>query len=74
MAYWLDPSIVTGGTRKGGSEYSRGPVSGTAPARGGRTNQYAADCSACGKKVPKGMGSLERRNGTWVTTHLEKCA
>lgn len=74
MAYFLDQSILTGGTRKSDTGIRQGHDSGTAPSRGGRTNRFPAACSLCGCNVPKGMGSLENRNGAWITTHLEKCA
>lgn len=74
MAYFLELSAVTSGTRVGDTGIQGVQESGMAPSQGGRTNIYAAECSACGNKVPKGMGSLERKNGAWVTTHLEKCA
>lgn len=73
MAYFLDPTIVSSGTRRSDTGIRRSE-SGTAPSRGGRTNLFPAPCSLCGTKVPKGMGSLENRGGKWITTHLEKCA
>jgi hypothetical protein len=74
MAYFLELDIANSGTRKSDTGIRSVQEAGTAPSRGGRTNIYAADCSACGNKVAKGMGSLERKSGVWVTTHLEKCA
>jgi hypothetical protein len=79
MAYFLDPALaqMVRDEQKGRSGFNTGSSFGkatTAPkGGGGRTNNYPADCSRCGVKVPKGSGSLENKNGAWVTTHLERC-
>jgi len=77
MAYFLDPDLAklvrdeqasSSGPSGKGSVATRKTTS--TPQRI-RTNKFAASCSKCGERVPAGQGSLEMKNGAWVTTHLE---
>jgi hypothetical protein len=36
-----------------------------------RLNEYAAQCSRCGMRVPTLTGSVERLGGRWQVTHLD---
>lgn len=36
-------------------------------------NRYPARCCRCGQVVPVGNGTIELRNGRWITTHDGLC-
>jgi hypothetical protein len=75
MAYFLDATLAqqVRDEQKGFSPSSSRPRAGGANTGGGRKNRYAAPCIKCGRRVPAGEGSLENSNGTWITSHLDRC-
>lgn len=38
-----------------------------------RPNRYAANCHACGVRVPEGEGWINKVDGRWLTVHAEAC-
>lgn len=76
MAYFLNATLAQmvrdeqkGSQSRSSSSRPQTKAGGT----GGSRNRYAAPCIKCGRRVPAGEGSLEKNNGTWITSHLGGC-